>query len=124
MVSGAYGTMVGRHTLALTAHRSAGDVHGLGASSTVGGNGAWSWTSRRDIWMLGGSMGYERLGGIGAGRLQAWLAQVNLTRRLSRHFDLGLTTMYVTHLSSDLENLSRAGLRLSVNWRPLPEVRR
>jgi hypothetical protein len=124
MVSGAYGTSIGSHTFAFTGHRSAGDVHGLGASSTVGGNGVWSWRSLRNAWIAGGSIGYERLGEIGTARIQAWVSQINVTRRLSPHFDLAVTAVYVAHMSSDLQDLSRAGVRLCVIWRPTPEVRR
>jgi hypothetical protein len=123
-LGGSYGTTTGRHTVAWTFRRSGGDIHGIGSQATVGVDGAWSWFSPTSAWRLGSSVGYERVNGATLGLLQAWLSQATVARRLSAHFELNMTAIYVDHFSGNLERLTRAGLRISLVWRPEPEARR
>lgn len=117
----AYGTTKGYHTVAMRFRRGAGDVHGLGSQSTIGFDGAWSWNPHATSWALGSGLGYERLEGGTPGRFEAWICQATAVRRLSAHFEMALTAVYMAHSSPGLEDLTRTGLRTTLIWRPNPE---
>jgi hypothetical protein len=110
---GTLGTTKGYHTLAVIARRGVADLHGLGADTSVGAEGAWTWTPHNRPWSLGSSLGYERLEGGSVGMLQAWVGQVNAVRRLSTHFELVLAGVYVTDSGRNVRD-----------WSPGPDRRR
>jgi hypothetical protein len=123
-LAGTLGTMKGFHTLAMTARRGVSDLHGLHADSTIGFEGAWSWTRPSTAWSFGGSLGYERLRGAGVGTVEAWVGQATLVRRLSPHFQLALAGMYLSDSGQEIVGLTRRGCRVSLVWTPGLEHRR
>jgi hypothetical protein len=119
-VAGSYGTTARRHSIGLTLRRSVGDVHGLGSHSTIGADGAWSWTSRTAKWRIGNSLSYEMLNESTLGTIRAWLCQATAVRTLGS-FELMFTTMYLAS-ASDVPGLRRTGVRVEFAW--APEARR
>ena len=117
-VSAALGTSKGYHTLAATLRRGLADLHGIGGDSTIGCEAAWSWAPHAGSWTLGSSLGYERIDSRGLGVLQAWMGQASIGRRLSAHFQLTLSTVYLRDSGADLARLERRAVRMSFVWTP------
>lgn len=117
-VTGTFGTMKGFHTLAVTGSRGVASLHGLGAETTHGVEGVWSWAPQASSWTISSSVGYERLRGSAVGTVQAWIWQGNAVRRLARNFQVAFSTVYLSDTGAEVLGLNRRGVRISFTWTP------
>lgn len=115
---GAVGTNAGHHTIAGSFRRGVADFHGLGADSTIGAEGSWSWRRPRSALALASSLGYERLGIAGAQVLNAWVYHATAIREVTPHLSLVFDVAYANGMSGRLADFSRRGVRISLVWTP------
>ncbi|MBS1824072.1 MAG: hypothetical protein JST93_02010 [Acidobacteria bacterium] len=121
---GAAGTNAGNHTVAASFRRGVADFHGLGADTTIGGEGSWSWRRARSPLALASSLGYERLQ-IGSSRiLNAWVYHATVIREINPHFSLVFDVAYANGTSGTLADFARRGVRLTLVWTPQENGRR
>lgn len=121
---GAAGTNAGNHTVAASFRRGVADFHGLGADTTIGGEGSWSWRRPRSLLALSSSLGYERLEIGGSRILNAWVYHLTAIREVTPHFSLVFDVAYANGRSGTLADFARRGVRLTLVWTPQENGRR
>lgn len=115
---GAVGTNAGYHTIAASFRRGVADFHGIGADSTIGAEGSWSWRRPRSPLALTSSLGYERLRIAGARTLNVWVYHATAIREVNPHLSLVFDVAYANGTSGSLSDFSRRGIRVSLVWTP------
>lgn len=116
--AGGYGTSKGNHTVIATIRRGIGDYHALGATSSLGIEGGWSWARPNTNWTMTSSLVGERLHALQVGRMEAWAYHGQVTRRLAAHFDAVLDAVYAHQTRVRIVDFMGRGLRLSCVWTP------
>lgn len=111
-------------TLLLAARRDLADQYGLGAENTTLATLAWNWMRPHGNWAVDANIGYQRLTyshGIGMRRLDGWLYQATLTRRLTGPFSAAADLVYASdsgQYGSGTNILIRRAARLGLVWSP------
>lgn len=78
---GSLGYSTRSHTLLAACDRSAGDVYGLGSTSTTAASGAWNWRRPGSGWSTLVEFGWQQLSRSGTGNPNSWRAHLSAIRR-------------------------------------------
>lgn len=112
------GTIQGFHTLLITVRRGIGNLTGLLAGSSLGGEAAWTWARPGIRWSATGSVAYERVQGRQFGLVQAWVYHASLSRALSDHFSVMVDAVHANDSGRNAVNFVGRGFRVSCVWSP------
>ncbi|HNY40923.1 MAG TPA: hypothetical protein PKJ41_11025 [Bryobacteraceae bacterium] len=113
----------GVHSVRLMGYQDRMDHFGLGNERSIGADAVWNVTGRSSPWSSSLSVGYIRINGFYASKVEGVVARGLISRRLARNVSLGFDVAYSTvagRIPSLLPDLTQGGARMFLTYTPQP----